>query len=569
MSLGESAQRIPKQAAAEGAAESTLFLRKATGLVRSWSVFDAFIYAFFSINLVTLGLYIISQMWFFEGGLIPALILSAIIILTEVVVYAGLIAVMPRAGGDYVWQSRILGGGVGFVLAVTGWWFILWLWTPIYADMLRQIFFVPLLGIVGAQDAALWFAWDPTAYFIVCVLTIVFVTAVIALGMKTYARVQKFCFWIGNAGLLVVCLFLLFGNNAAFKAGLEANATTMFGAAPGVYDATVAAGQAAGAATPLFGGSLVAIFLLMPYLTFFNLWPNWGATLYGEVKGADDFKRNFWGMALALIVTTIMAIVFYLLVDKTIGWDFLNNANAAYWNYRWGFTTDAPPLNVWPYPAMLAMFLTSSPILQFIVILAMSMWFFGWAGTVFLSSTRVIFAAAFDRLLPERVASVDPRTRTPIWALVLMIGPGLIVSALYVWNIFNFASLTLASTLVIAVTFLGSTIAAIVLPYTKKDLYEASPIAKYKVAGVPLITICGVIFAAFLLFLLYEWLLDPNALYGIGWSINENGVKNTTSLIYMGVMYLLALAIYLSARYYRRTKEGIDLGLIYKEIPVE
>ncbi|HLA82838.1 MAG TPA: hypothetical protein VJP78_14680 [Thermoleophilia bacterium] len=46
--------------------EASLFVRKATGLVRSWSVFDAFIYAFFSINLVTLGLYIISQMYFFE-----------------------------------------------------------------------------------------------------------------------------------------------------------------------------------------------------------------------------------------------------------------------------------------------------------------------------------------------------------------------------------------------------------------------------------------------------------------------------------------------------------------------
>ena len=342
MSAGKSARSRSEQATATSAAESTLFLRKATGLVRSWSVFDAFVYAFFSINLVTLGFYIISQMWFFEGGLIPALIISGVIILAECVVYAGLIAVMPRAGGDYVWQSRILGGGVGFVLAITGWWFILWLWTPIYADMLRQIFFVPLLGVIGAKDAALWFAWDPTAYFLVCVLTVVFVAAVIALGMKTYARVQKFCFWIGNAGLLVVCLFLLFGSNAGFKAGLEANATQMFGAAPGVYDATIKAGQAAGAITPLFGGSLVSIFLLMPYLTFFNLWPNWGATLYGEVKGADDFKKNFWGMALALIVTTALAVVFFLLVDKTISWDFLNNANAAYWSYRWGFSTDSP-----------------------------------------------------------------------------------------------------------------------------------------------------------------------------------------------------------------------------------
>src|SRR3712207_6860049 len=68
--------------------ESALFLRQATGLVRAWSIFDAFVYAFFSINLVTLGLYIISQMYFLQGALIPTLILSAVIILAEVVVYA-------------------------------------------------------------------------------------------------------------------------------------------------------------------------------------------------------------------------------------------------------------------------------------------------------------------------------------------------------------------------------------------------------------------------------------------------------------------------------------------------
>ncbi|HLB47407.1 MAG TPA: hypothetical protein VJL59_10420, partial [Anaerolineales bacterium] len=220
-----------------------------------------------------------------------------------------------------------------------------------------------------------------------------------------------------------------------------------------------------------------------------------------------------------------------------------------------------PPLYIWPYPALLAMFLTTNPAMQFIVILAMSMWFFGWAGTVFLSSTRVIFAAAFDRLLPEVVASVEPRTRTPIWSLALMVVPGLIVSALFVWDLLGFRSLTLASTLVIAVTYLGSTIAAIVLPYTKKDLYEASPIAKYKIAGIPLITVAGVIFAAFLIFLLYQWLIDPNNLYGISY-------RNVSSLVFMGVMYLLALGIYLGARFYRKGR-GVDVDLIYKEIPVE
>jgi APA family basic amino acid/polyamine antiporter len=541
--------------------DTSLFLRKATGLVRSWSVFDAFIYALFSINLITLGLYIFSQMYYLEGGLLPALLVSGVLIIFEVVVYASLIAVMPRAGGDYVWQSRILGGGIGFVLAVTGWWFILWLWVPLYSDMLRQLFFTPLLGILGAKKAALWFNQTELGLFVTSVITCGFVAFYIAIGMKIYSRIQKICFYVSMVALVVVFVFLLFGNHDAFVSGLEEFAPKLFGAEPGVYEATLAAGEEAGAVAPLWGGSLGAIFLAIPYMVFFNLWPNWGATLYGEVRGATDYKRNFWGMGWALIITTILGAVFFLLINKTMTWDFYMKANGAWWNYAWGYTEQVPPLPVWPYPAMLASFMSGSRLIQFIVVLAMSAWWFGWSGTVFLSSTRVIFAAAFDRLLPEKVAEVEPRTGTPVVALVLMVVPSLIVAALFAWNVFDFQTLTLCSTLVIAVTYFGTTIGAILLPYIKPDLYNASPIAKYKIFGIPLITVAGVVFGAFLGFLLYEWIIDPLQLYGIGY-------RNTSSVIYMLAMYGLALAIYFGFRIYRQ-RQGIDISKIYQEIPVE
>ncbi len=531
---------------------SDLFVRKATGLVRSWSVFDAFIYAFFSINLITLGLYMFSQMYALPGGMVNALIVSAIFIFFEVVVYAALIAVMPRSGGDYVWQSRILGGAVGFILAVTGWWFILWLWVPLYGDMFRHSVMAPILGILGAQDAALWFARTQHGGFTASLITLVIVSVFIALGMKAYARIQKFSFYGGMLGLLIVIVMLLTSSPAAFKAGLETNATAMFGAQPGVYDATVALGTNAGAKTPFSGGALGAVFLVIPYLVFVNLWPNWGATLYGEVRGATDFKRNIAGMGWALGIFTGLAILLLFAIKQTIGWDFYVQANGAWWNYAWAFTTDAPAIPVWPYPALLAVFLTTNKIVQLIVIVLMSLWWFGWSGTVFLSSTRVIFAAAFDRLLPEKVAEVNERTGTPIWALALMVVPSILIAYLYNYNVANFYSLTLCSTLVIAVTFLGTTIAAIILPYRKPDLYKASPIAKYNVFGIPLITVAGVIFGGFLVYLLYQWIFDPNG----------------TSLIYMGANYLLAALIYFGFKAYRKSK-GIDLDKVQSEIPVE
>ena len=540
---------------------SNLFVRKATGLVRSWSVVDAFVYAFFSINLITLGLYSFSQMYYFEGGMVNALIISAVFIFFEVIVYAGLIAVMPRSGGDYVWQSRILGGAVGFILAVTGWWFILWLWVPLYGDMFRHIVLVPILGVLGAQDVALWFAGTQNGAFVASLITLAIVSVFIALGMKTYAKIQKYSFYGGILGLLIVIVLLLTGSNAAFKAGLDANATSMFGAPAGVYDATVSLGTDAGAITPFSGGALAAVFLVIPYMVFFNLWPNWGATLYGEVRGATDFKRNVSGMGWALGVTTLLGILLLYAISKTIGWDFYVQAGGAWWNYAWGYVTEVPALPVWPYPALLAAFLTSNKLVQFLVVVLMSLWWFGWSGTVFLSSTRVIFAAAFDRLLPEKVAEVDERTGTPTYALLLMVIPSVFVAYLFAYNIWNFQTLTLCSTLVIAVTYLGTTISAIILPYTKPDLYKASPIAKYNILGIPLITVAGVIFGGFLVFLLYQWLFDPNALYGIG-------LSNTSSVIYMLAMYVLAAVIYFGFKSYRK-RSGIDMDKVQSEIPVE
>ncbi len=153
------------------------------------------------------------------------------------IVYAGLIAVMPRAGGDYVWQTRIFDGvpgavvaavvgaitgylaanafalgdaiaiiagvvgvvigailgmrrgGIGFVLSGTGWWFILALWAPIYGYILNIEFLQPLAAIAGATDRLTFFG-TPTGTFTVSIITIIIASGAVALGMAGYARIQ-------------------------------------------------------------------------------------------------------------------------------------------------------------------------------------------------------------------------------------------------------------------------------------------------------------------------------------------------------------------------------------------
>ena len=69
--------------------------------------------------------------------------------------------------------------------------------------------------------------------------------------------------------------------------------------------------------------------------------------------------------------------------------------------------------------------------------------------------------------------------------------------------------------------------------------------------------LAGWVTIALLGFDLYEWF--SNSLYF---------VNNKSSLVFMGAMYVLAIVVYLWARAVRR-RQGIDLGLINKEIPVE
>jgi basic amino acid/polyamine antiporter, APA family len=542
-------------------ARPALFLRNATGLVKAWSTFDAFIYSFWSINLITLGLYGMSFVyWVPDAQLLAAILIFGVLTTFLVVTYAMLVSVMPRTGGDYAWQSRVLGGGLGFVLSITGWWFTLFLWAPIYANILNVQFFLPLAYTLGWSGVAT-FMISPTGVFVSCLIVLAFVSIVVTLGMETYARIQKICFWIGLVGLAVVCLLLLFSSQSSFESAFNREAHNLFGASGNAYQATIDLGTKAGYTPHDFGAfQLGPIFLVLPFLAFYLLWPNWGATLYGEVRGAKDVRKPFWSMFWGLWVTIALVGLVMILIVKTMGWQFYNAANAAWFNNLY-YGGAAPPVPTWPYPVMFAGWLVDSHLFQALLIIVMGLWFFGWAGTLFLSSTRVIFAAAFDRVLPSWAANISAKRRVPYGSLVLMIVPSLVVSAVWAYKP-DFQAVFLDATAVLALTFLATVVAAVILPWRRKDLYDASPIARWRVAGVPAITIFGVVTGLFLLFMLYQWSFNPDNLYGTSLQ------KTPNSVIYFVATYVVAVAIYVVARVVR-SRQGIDLSRIHHEIPVE
>ena len=193
---------------------------------------------------------------------------------------------------------------------------------------------------------------------------------------------------------------------------------------------------------------------------------------------------------------------------------------------------------------------------QFLSVVLLSLWFFGWVGTVFLSSLLVVFAKLpFHRVLPEAAAKVsgtarrggDPAHADPVDSDQLLLR---LQHQLLQFVEHGGDPLT-------AITFAGSAIAPVIFPWRRPDIYNASPIACYKVAGLPVITVAAILFLGILGFALYEWF--TNDLYA---------VNGRDSLLYMGSFYVLAIAIYLGSRVYRRN-QGINMKMVHSEIPVE
>src|SRR5580692_4173352 len=306
-----------------------------------------------------------------------------------------------------------------------------------------------------------------TGTFVVTVITIAIAGLLVSLGMAGYARIQKWAFYGGLVGFGIIVVLLLVNSHASFVSSFNLEMHKLFGV-NNAYHATNAVAAKDGYTAPKLGfGPLGPTMLLVPAMMFFLLWPNWGATLYGEIRGASDFKRVFTGMFTGLWLTVALTIIFLLVMAKTVGWGFYQNLNSLDYNAT-------PQFGIWPYPFMFAGWLVHNTAFQVVLILVLSLWFFGWVGTLFLSSTRVIFAAAFDRVLPDRAAEVSEKRKVPFYSLVLMLAPAVILGAIYAYSA-TFRTYTLDATLVIAVTYLFSAIAVVLLPWLKPDLWRASP----------------------------------------------------------------------------------------------
>lgn len=544
----------------ESSAKAGLFLRKSSGLIRAFSPFDGFAYGIYAVSIIVAAAFSYAIAFQWPKANIPlAIVLNCLGLLPMCVVYAMISTLMPRAGGDYIWQSRILSSPVAYMLAfvvpVTGpWYFMASNCTP-GPGMVVAPLFISLGAIFNSEgfySIASWLS-TPVGGWWFYVFYVTFAAGVMVMGMKFYAKLQKWSFIIGCVALAIWVIIILTSSNTVFPSQFGAFMQKVFSWGDGnAYNKILDMAQTNGyTAYPLSKTNFLSSLLIGPVIGYAFVAIVWGGNLVGEIGGLNKFKNSLFVYAGGIIFCMVVCSILMWLLISRIGNEFFTSAN-----FLWmgGYSDELP---VAPYFGVFMMAMSKSPLIWLLISIGLSAWFWIWPTNNFVGSTRVSFAMSYDRMLPGFVAKVSGRTGAPTTAILICYVMMLIFGWLALFT--SFSSLTLVMPLLLIIFFSASVLSGMLMPYKEqtKELYWGSPISKYKILGVPAVTVIGALSLIYNGFMFIAYIVDP-----------RYGTNSLLSYAFISGICVLGLVIYFVYRAYRR-RIGIDTDLTYKEIPTD
>jgi len=551
---------------AASATTPQVFTRKASGLVRVMSPYSAFVY-----NILTMGL-IFPWTYLWAPGALPGgslfwgIILATAIEIPIAYAYVWLSTALPRSGGDYVFQSRVFGGGVAFTVVMSG--FVIWIlqWVALSGWLVSYLGFAPLFLGLGAtlsntalSSLGVWFTTG-SGIIIVSIANALLALVLLVSGFKNYVRFQHVMWW-GTLLAFGVVFFILFTTSPSeFVTRLNAFALASGGQA-NFYETAVNAVTAAGInLRPPF--SLWATLLVAPIAWTSLQWATYSSQQNGEIKDARNFGAQTFIMVGSLVVTGLLLALLALGIERVAGKEFLYVAGAGYWSLIG--EANIAGFNLWP--PILAVALTASPLVVLIIGLGYILNGFQIVCNCYIGMTRVMVAMSLDRLLPEWFSKVDEKLHTPMNSHIAYFLASIPVILAY--NIVpGWIGLTLGVTFGCGYVFVITCLAGALLPYRAKELYEASPGAQYKLGGLPLVTVLGVLGAVLGALMVAAFLFTP-ALGVLGnWNF-ENFPSNLWAQIIAFAIILVSLVWYIWTKNNQKTK-GINVDFAFKEIPPE
>ncbi len=526
---------------AVGRSGASTFVREATGLVKELSWLDVFVWSviFFPWLTSWSGLFWVTPDSYQNVDYYLSLGLWALFALVVIVLYWQLTVVMPRSGGDYVFVSRAIAGSVGFVASFI--FYVALISDPAstgaywaFAESGTQLSFAGQV-LNNSAIASLGNTMNPLStsspwlLFGVSAL-LLFVGAVgVLVGGRVFKWIIYGFFAYGAFALVLVIAIFSLNSQSSFAADY---AKYFSGGVPHVFSEAAAAGY-----TP--GYSLVTLGLVVPVI-FVSLGPFPTMQLVGgEIKNP---KRSLLVGAVGAELASI-AIFFLLtyLFDHSVGISFLEA-----WAVSNHFSSTVP--------SALAFVFYPNTVLLWLIVIGLFVGNIGWWWLALVFASRIPMAWGFDRVAPASLAHVSDRFHTPTVSTVLTV----LLATIPMYLIFftSFISTQLNAVFLFSVAWVLASIAAIVFPFRRKSIFQASK-GNSNLLGFPVLSWIGVVALVVLGYLSYNAFTNP----AIG------PVAESSRLLVLAII-AVPIVLYAISYYYNKSK-GSDLSLLVSELPPE
>jgi amino acid transporter len=515
------------------------FARKASGLARAVSARDALIFNIMWMAPLGTWIYGIWALSLFPGADLPMTVLiSEVVALIVGAFYAVFNASMPRSGGDYIWNSRVLHPVIGLsmnfffnmaLLSIGG---LTLFWVTQYS-------LGPMFDVLG-MPAIAGFLNSNNGTFIIAIILYALFGVLITRGAKVTHIMLWLLFILTVIAILVYNATLLSLGSEGFKAN--------FNALSGMtYDEVISAGSALGyPSSYVWGMTILAVQFTYFSFTGFN------STVYYSAEIKDVRRSQFIAILGSTILYMFILWVDYYVTVTVMGPQFVGSLALLFGSGNPAYKLAFPPFfqNLFRYATV------GNPLAFSLVAIGFAAMSIAAPLTYVFAGTRMIFAWAFDRVVPISLAKVDSRYRSPYMAIILTVAMSMIAMVLWVYT--NLLNYFLYASFGWMVMQAFASVAGIVFPWRRKDIFDASPeIVKKKVLGLPLITVLGIGTLICSIYIGYAAVAPAYM-----------GTFNPGYLVFSISLMIIGAIIYGIAWAYRK-QTGLPLELTFREIPPE
>ena len=533
--------------------EKGFYTRRASGLVREVSGLDVLFYNVFMIGLPVIMLLALNWIAYPGSDMVWSIVICIIGGLGMTIVYSLYSAVFPRSGAEYVYLTRSLPPVLGFLFSWNAVIFNTYFvgFTAALVSFSAMSPLLTCLGLVTGSESLIAAAkWTESSMGILTIGTVVIVFYALLLirGMRIYFTYQKVAFVIAIVGFILGIVVLAVTTQSAFVAKFN-QLMSAFTTEPDPYNSIIQSAKANGYEWAPFSAWQTLRLSIWMYISLGYCVLS--SSFAGEVKNVR--RSQLVGMMGGVVFAGVIFTGWAFFGERALGGEFLRSITYLVFY--------APQANIFPTLPWLSLFASiaaNNIALSAIIFVGVFVGSLVLPGAEMVYVSRNILAWSIDKLTPDKLGVVDQKYHTPVNAVILVAVGGIIVNAIFAFagQVPILLSILMWGEFAMAFTFGATCLVGMLFPYFKREFYKGSA-AQIEIAGIPVMTIGGIVGTIFIGTMIYLYFTDDF----IG--------ANTPPAYATIILSFVVGALFYYAFRWKRHREGIDIGLAYKEVPVE